>query len=211
MPATFKEALENALEVSGRSLRSVAIASGVSYEQLKNLKQGKSQRTNVDDARLVARAFGVTLDDFYEGRLTGDAQTLAVAGDVGAGAQIDLIDAYAKGNGKFHIECPPQISPHGHVAVHIKGDSMAPVYEEGGVLIYRRDAHDGVPSEAIGRICVCEDSNGHAWVKQIKPGSEPTLFHLLSINPAGTNLHDQRLKWAAPVRLYLPPDMVKRA
>ena len=210
MERTFKDALEQALTETQRSLMSVATAAGVSYEQLKSLRQGKAQRTNVDDAMKVAAAFGVTLDEFYKGQFSAQRPKIAVAGDVGAGARVDLIDAYAKGDGKFHIECPSQITANGHVAVQITGDSMAPVYEEGGILIYRRDAHDGVPSEAIGKICVCEDTDGRAWVKQVRHGSEPGVFNLLSINPAGDNLHGRGLRWAAPVRMYLPPDMVKR-
>ena len=54
-----------------------------------------------------------------------------------------------------------------------------------------------VPTEAIGRPCICEDANGMVWVKQVKIGTAAGLFNLLSINPAGTNRLDVALKWAA--------------
>jgi len=60
----FRDALLRALDTSGDSLRSVAEATGVSYEQLKKVKQGKSQSTNVDDAVLVANHFKLSLDEF---------------------------------------------------------------------------------------------------------------------------------------------------
>lgn len=210
MSATFKTALQRALEVTGKSLRSISTASGVSYEQLKALKQGRAQSTNVDDAMLVARAFGVTLDDFYLGRMTEESNHVAVAGRVGAGAEVMLQDDHAKGDGLYHVICPPQIGPRGIVAVEVVGDSMEPVYFEGDVLFYARQTMS-VPTEAIGRPCICEDAEGFVWVKQVKVGTAQGLFNLLSVNPTGSNRLDVRLVWAAPVLLHLPKAYVKRA
>lgn len=47
----------------------------------------------------------------------------------------------------------------------------------------------GVPTEAIGKVCVCEDEDGKAWVKQVKVGREDGTFSLLSINPETENMH----------------------
>ncbi|WP_041527566.1 LexA family transcriptional regulator [Paracoccus aminophilus] len=215
METTFKQALEQALNRTGRSLRSVAMAAGVSYEQLKSLQQGKAQKTNVDDAMRVAAAFGVTLDDFYLGKLSPiDHQTIAVAGHVGAGANVPLVDAYEKGDGLFHVAAPAQFTrngaPKGIVAVEVEGDSMAPMYQPGDVLFYTRHTHEGVPEEDIGRICVVEDDAGMVWVKQVKRGVEPGLFHLISLNTNSENMHNVRIKWAARVMLALPAEMVER-
>lgn len=212
---TFRDALVYALESTSRSMRSIAQLSGVSYEQLKNLKQGKAQTTNVDDARKVAEAFGVTLDEFFDGNLGGTGiPSIAVAGQVGAGASVPLIDAYQKGDGLFHVATPAQLLRHsggrGIVAVEVHGDSMAPMYQPGDVLFYSRCTHEGVPDEDIGRPCVVEDAAGHAWVKQVKRGDEPGLFHLISLNPAADTRHNQQIKWAARVRLALPADLVER-
>lgn len=209
MQATFKDALDQALAVTGRSLRSVAIASGVSYEQLKNLKQGKSLRTNVDDAMKVAAAFGVSLEQFYRGQYSPDAPTVAAAGKVGAGAKVDLVDAYEKGDGLYRVAVPEGMSPSGVVAVEVEGDSMSPVYAPGTVLFYSREVV-GVPSEAIGRICICEDESGNAWVKVVRVGREEGTFSLISLNPEAENMHGVRLKWAAPVKYSLPPEYVQR-
>lgn len=210
METTFRQALESALKASGRSLLNVAAASGVSYEQLKSLRQGKSQRTNVDDAIKVAVAFGVSLEDFYSGNLSLNDRQVAVAGRVGAGAEVMMYDDHAKGDGLYHVICPPLISPRGVVAVEVLGDSMEPVYFEGDVLFYARQTM-GVPTEAIGRPCICVDTEGFAWVKQVKIGTAQGLFNLLSINPTGSNRLDVSLAWAAPVLLHLPKALVTRA
>lgn len=182
MEKPFKEALDVALKVTKKSLRSVALSAGVSYDQLKSLMQGKSQTTNVDDGFKVAAAFGVSVEDFFAGNFSDLPTSVAVAGHVGAGAMVDLVDAYEKGDGLYHVACPPQISPRGIVAVEVQGDSMMPAYQPGSVLFYSREAL-GVPTEAIGKVCVCEDEDGKAWVKQVKVGREDGTFSLLSINP----------------------------
>jgi hypothetical protein len=48
------------------------------------------------------------------------------------------------------------------------------------------------------------------WVKQVKRGSEPGLFHLISLNPGAETMWDVRLKWAAPVRFYLPAEFARK-
>ena len=66
MAKTFRSALLDALEETGLPLSKVAAGSGVSYDQLKKLRQRPEASTNVDDARSVANFFGVTLDQFLQ-------------------------------------------------------------------------------------------------------------------------------------------------
>lgn len=209
MAITFSEALAGALQSSKTSLRKIAEKADVSYEQLKKVKQGKSSSTNVDDAQKVARAFGLTLDQFLSGDFSSNP-TIAIAGHVGAGAHVPVFDTYEKGDGP-QVECPPQLSPHGIVAVEIVGDSMEPIYSAGDLLFYTRHTDNGIPTEVIGHKCVCEDSNGMGWVKQVRTGSEPGLFNLISLNPSAENQHDVKLKWAARVRLHLSAELARRA
>lgn len=214
METTFKLALERALKETGRSLRSVAIAAGVSYEQLKSLQQGKAQKTNVDDAMKVAEAFGVTLHDLYAGRLSADfSLSIAVAGRVGAGAQVPLFDHTADG-GLYHVAAPTQLlrkgEPRNVTAVEVEGDSMSPMYQPGDILFFARHTYAGIPDEDIGRPCVVEDADGMAWVKQVKRGTDPGLFHLISLNPDAETRHNVRIKWAARVMMVLPAEMVER-
>jgi len=208
MPLTFKEALNGAMNASGLSMRKLAEKAEVSYEQLKKINQGKTQSTNAEDALRIAAALGIPLESFMAGNFEG-RPTIAIAGKVGAGAQVPVFDAYEKGGGP-QIECPPGLSPHGVVGVEIEGDSMEPVYSAGDLLIYTRNGHDAVLSDDIGHRCVCEDEDGMGWVKQIKPGDEPGKFHLISLNPGANNMWNIRLKWAARVRLHWPAELAKK-
>ncbi len=135
--------------------------------------------------------------------------TVSIVGKVGAGARVPVFEAYEPGAGP-HVVCPPGLDPQSVVAVEIEGDSMEPVYSAGDLLFYTRSASDGVPSEAIGRRCVCECEDGLGWVKQVKLGTAPGLFNLISINPQADNQHDVRLKWAAPVLLHWPKELARK-
>ena len=212
METSFRTALQHALEQTGRSLRSVAMSAGVSYEQLKNLRQGKAKSTNVDDAVKIAAAFGVQVEDFLSGNLTPDtSQSIAVAGRVGAGAKVQLEDPYPKGDGLYHVACPPQISPSGIVAVEVEGNSMEPAYEAGDILFYSRDVI-GVPSEAIGKRCIVEDADGMVWVKLLRrrDGQPEGLFDLISFHADTPPMYDMKVKWAAPVRMHLQHNLVAK-
>jgi len=210
MMVTFREALDTAINKTGRTPADIARHAGITYDKLRNLRQGKSRTTNVDDAMRVAAAFGVSLEDFYNGNLGGDDPKIAVAGRVGAGASVDLVDAYAKGEGLFHVTCPPQIQPTGVVAVEVVGDSMEPVYSEGDILFYTRSIQSGILAEDIGKKCVVADIDGRVWVKQVQRGSEEGRFHLISLNISAQNVWNAPIQWAARVRFHMPAEFVKK-
>lgn len=214
MEQTFKDAFARAIAATGRSIRSVATEAGVSYDKLKNLNQSKSQSTGVDDAMKVIAVFGVSAADFYSGNFAPrELATLPIAGRVGAGARVPLHDATEDG-GLYRIHVPPQLTrlgrPHQFAAVEVEGDSMLPMYQPGDLLFFTRATHEGAPTEAIGRPCIIEDVEGNAWVKLLRLGDEPGLYHLISLNPGAETLHNQRIKWAARVRVVLPADMIDR-
>ena len=136
---------------------------------------------------------------------------IAVVGKVGAGAEIQLSDPHPKGEGLYQIACPPQIGPHGIVAVEVEGNSMEPAYEEGDILFYSRDTL-GVPSEAIGRRCVVEDSNGMVWAKLLRrrDGQPEGLFDLISFHADTPPMYDAAIKWAAPIKMHLGKELITK-
>lgn len=78
MPMTFRDALLSRAGSPGQpTLKKVAEGAKVSYEQLKKLKQGKSQSTNADDAVKIAAWFGMTLNEFIDDHLAEDRAVVA--------------------------------------------------------------------------------------------------------------------------------------
>ncbi|MCG3267758.1 helix-turn-helix transcriptional regulator [Yoonia sp. I 8.24] len=64
MTKTFRDALVEMLEQTKMSVAELARVSGVSKDQLNKLRQRETAKTNVEDARKIAAAFGKTLDNF---------------------------------------------------------------------------------------------------------------------------------------------------
>lgn len=135
---------------------------------------------------------------------------VAVAGRVGAGAKVPLVDGFEKGDGLFHVARPDMLPAHGVVAVEVEGDSMAPMYQPGHVLFFSRRADTGVLDDDVGKPCVVEDQAGNAWVKLLKRGSKPGLWNLISLNPTAESVWDAHIKWAARVMLALPVELIER-
>lgn len=196
------------------SEQALAVQAGMSKDGIRNwrrrLESGdENAGANVSSVSKIATALDVSELWLLHG-IGGDivSPTIAIAGAVGAGAQVPVFDAYEKGDGP-QVECPPGLTPHGVVAVEVEGDSMEPVYSAGDLLFYTRNGHDSVPSDVIGHRCVCEDENGMGWVKQVKAGDEPGLFHLISLNPGANTMWNVRLNWAARVRLHWPAELAR--
>ena len=135
---------------------------------------------------------------------------VAVVGRVGAGASVPLVDAFEKGDGLYHVARPPQLPNNGVVAVEVEGDSMAPMYQPGHVLFFRRVADGGVLESDIGKPCIVEDAEHHAWVKLLKRGSAPGLWNLISLNPSAESAWDVSILWAARVLMALPGDLIEK-
>lgn len=188
----------------------VSEAAGLNKSAIRKMLDGQVTSPRHKTMASIANVLGVTTDQIItQAFSTEQLRGLAVAGRVGAGAKVELVDAYAKGDGIYRVVVPDGLGPHGLVAVEVEGDSMAPIYQPGTVLFYSREVV-GVPSEAIGRICVCEDIGGQGWVKVVRVGREEGTFSLISLNPEAENMHGVRLKWAAPVKYSLPPEYVQR-
>ena len=202
--------LERIIAEKGTNNRAVAEAAGLGHTAVRDIIIRKVRNPTFATLLKLAEVLRVDVAEIVgiERETKKPVERIAVAGKVGAGAKVPLSDPYPKGEGLYHVECPPQLSPHGVVAVEVEGDSMVPMYQPGHVLFFSRNSHEGVLSEDVGFPCVVECEDGNAWVKLVKRGDEPGLFHLISLNPTAETMHNQRIKWAARVKLALPAEFV---
>ncbi len=205
----FVRGLEKVMQNKGWRAAPLSEAAGLGTSFIRDLRRSKAQSPKLSNAIKLANVLGLSVEQIIAaGGNESFVDHIAIAGLVGAGEQVDLFDAYDKGDGP-KVSCPSGLSSHGIVAVQVRGDSMEPVYSDGDILFYSRPAHDAVPTEALGSKCVCEDGDGSAWVKMIKPGDSPSSFHLISLNPQSLNRFNVTLKWAAPVRLHWPKEFAQ--
>ncbi|BCW88014.1 hypothetical protein sos41_11520 [Alphaproteobacteria bacterium SO-S41] len=165
-----------------------------SYIQHENGTRGFKR----DRAEHYARRFGVSLEWLLTGKGTmkGKARirSIPLAGHVGAGAQVHIID----GPALEHIDVPYELGSDAE-AVEVRGDSMWPAIMEGEILIYDRIRHD--PSSLIGCKVIAKLTDGRMFVKLLGKRSKDGLWTLHSFN--GAPMDDVDLEWAAEVRIIM--------
>lgn len=205
----FVSGLKVAMEKLDLKASPLSLASGLSVSAIRDLFRYRSS-PKVSTAMAIASAIGLTVDEIIA--LGGGAALedgVAVVGKVGAGAKIPLVDAYAHGDGLYHVKRPAMLPRRGVAAVEVSGDSMSPMYQEGHVLFYKRHSEASVIEDDVGFPCVIEDESGMAWVKLLKRGSSEGLWNLVSLNPSAESAWDVKLRWAARVMLAVPADLVE--
>lgn len=153
----------------------------------------------------IADALDVEPSELFE-----PARRVAVVGRVGAGAQVDLCDAFERGDGLYHVVPPPDLPAKGIVAVEVEGDSMSPLIEDGDILFFTREFF-GIDERAVGHVAIVETVGDLALVKKVLPGREPGTFDLHSANDGHPPVYGVQLKWAAPMRRHLRKEDVTRA
>ncbi len=162
---------------------------------LSNWETGE-RRLKAGDMERIAVALGVSPADL----LPSDASSVPVVGYVGAG-QFVAFDDHAKGQGMDEIECPRGLDPKATVAVRVRGDSMAPLIQDGWLLFYSRTPEPDA-NAVLGKTCVVKiagenGAEGETMVRQVRRGFTPGRFNLVPMN--GAMAEDVALEWAAPV------------
>jgi transcriptional regulator with XRE-family HTH domain len=144
----------------------------------------------------MANLAGVTLSEFRYGE-SGAVREVSVAGYVGAGSRVYAIDDYPRGAGMEMVPAPEGGGGKPVVAVRVRGDSMLPMMKDGWLIFYHRDQM-GVPDDCLGKLCVVKVAeDGLVLVKDLRRGSRPGRFTLLSVN--ADPIENVSLEWAARV------------
>ncbi|WP_369822829.1 XRE family transcriptional regulator [Rhodovulum sp. MB263] len=201
------ERLKALIEDRGTNNRAVALAAGMGPTGVRDIISRKTRSPTYANLLKIADVLGVDVQEITGGHR--EQPSIAIAGKVGASARVPVFDTYEKGDGP-QVECPPGLSPHNIVAVEIEGDSMEPVYSAGDLLFYTRWSDGSVPSEAVGKRCVCECEEGLGWVKLVRQGRDHGTFDLHSFNDQTPTMYGVRLKWAAPIKLHWPAELARK-
>ena len=199
----MKLRLKPILRLRGISQQALADAIGVNKSFISDIANGK-KLPGTENLAAIADALDVDI-----GQLVESTRSVAVAGRVGAGAAVQLVDGYEKGDGLYHVACPDDLPSRNIVAVEVEGDSGEPLINHGDVLFFTRH-FVGIDENAIKRVAILETEEGRALVKKVMPGREPGTFDLVSINPTWPVEYGVRLKWAAPLRRPIAAEDVQR-
>jgi len=193
---------------------SLSKQAGLSDSAIRKMFEKPATSPRISSAINIAKQLDRTVEDIIavgEARATAERPTAAITGRVVAGAEVELwseLDAPM-------VKCPSELASPSVAAIEINGTDMEPVYSAGDLLFYapRPNAstlNAPIPDDAIGQRCLVLDEEDRAWVRQLKSGDEPGLFHLISLNPGANTMWNRRLKWAARIRLHWPAELAKK-
>jgi repressor LexA len=84
------------------------------------------------------------------------------------------------------------------VAVRVRGDSMAPVYRAGDIVIGRK-VYGADISAAINRDCIVLTESGDGFLKVLRKGSRKSEYALQPYNSGYDTIERVAIEWAAPV------------
>lgn len=108
---------------------------------------------------------------------------------------------------KTAVACPEQLIQIDVIALRVAGDAMEPILKD-GTIIFADPPHGRVESDAPGNLCICSDNTGADWIRVLRKGSAPGLYHMIGLTQNDESFWDVPAKKAARVRLALPPDLV---
>jgi len=185
------KALKRLRKNADLTLEELSEKAGISVSQLSRYESGERD-PSLAHLRALASVFDAPIAVLAE-----EQRQLPVIGYVGAGAEIHMIDDYAKGDGMDEIDAPPGVPPNA-IAVRVRGDSMLPAYHDGDHIIYDHPRSGRDIGHYVGRECVVRVADGRTFIKTLGRGSRDGLWALWSYNAAP--MHDMVLEWAARVR-----------
>lgn len=135
-------------------------------------------------------ALGVSISELVEGT-TPDYQTIPIIGAVAAG---ETWTAHGDSLGETEL----RVEGGEPVALEITGNSMAPVYRNGDLLIGAKRSGTSADN-LVGLDCIVLTDEGNRYVKFLTRGSVRGRFNLRSYNPAHKDVENVKLAWAAPI------------
>ena len=124
------------------------------------------------------------------------ANLVPVVGYAAGGDEWLPVDDYARGDGMQPVEL--SLGDADPIAIMVRGDSMAPVYRDGDILVCSRQRGSDL-SSALNRDCVVKTVDGRCYIKFLLRGDKRGRFRLRSYNVSYPDVEDEVLDWAAPV------------
>lgn len=182
--------LEQARRARGfKTAKDAAEYFGWNYETYAQHENGTRGLTRAVER--YAKAYRVDASWILFGTGQGPSEGVPLKGYIGAGQVVQPLDDIDDET----VEAPADQKP-GTVAAIVKGDSMLPAFREGWIVYWSRQLP---PHEMINQLCVVQLENGEIYIKVLRPGSQPGLWTLQSVNATVRDIEDQVVSWVAPI------------
>jgi transcriptional regulator with XRE-family HTH domain len=142
----------------------------------------------------IAALAGMSVSEFFHSNEA--PRLIPIVGEISAGEEFVPTDYSPPGTHPDHVRL--SLGEERQIALRVRGDSMAPAYRDGDVIIGVQ-LRGSAMQNAIGRDCLVKTAAGAGYLKVVRPGSKKGVFRLRSYNPLYADIDDVALEWAAPV------------
>jgi transcriptional regulator with XRE-family HTH domain len=183
----------------------LAKRAGTSQPQIWRLEKSE-RKLSKEWAERLAPHLGVTPQELMFGEIQEDSD-VEIVGLVGADTEGQRV--YGAGHGQLGwVERIPGANDN-TVAVIVRGNSMRPYAEDGGIIYYD-DRRDPPSNDMLGEVLIIGLDDDRVLLKRmLRPTTgKAGHFDLESFN--GDQMPDQRVLWAAYVAAVIPPRQAKK-
>lgn len=144
----------------------------------------------IDSVIALCEALGVSVSELIDGGRQS-FQRIPVIGTISAG---EGWTASSDELGDLEL----RVDGGEPVALEVSGDSMAPVYRRGDLLIGAKRSGASADN-LLGLDCIVLTEDGNRYVKYLARGAIRGRFNLRSYNPSHGDIENVKLAWAAPI------------
>jgi phage repressor protein C with HTH and peptisase S24 domain len=183
-----------------KSAREAAIKNRWKPSTYASHENGQIPEVPRDAAIIYARAFKVSPSWILtgEGRLAAQ-NMVRVMGRIGGGAKIDPEYEQVPEGGLEEIELPMPVGPDA-IAFEVSGQSMAPRYDAGTIIVCTSDSKD--PEQFIGAEVAVRTTTGARYLKKLRATSRKGVFTLESFN--AEPIENVKIAWLGEILWIVP-------
>lgn len=191
-----------------RGWTQAALAARLSTTQDSVSRWLREEREPSGPAKQLIRELAVEIGIISDERAAEAATRnfVKVMGEIGAGALVEPDEEQVPADGIEQVELPYPIDDD-VIGFRVKGDSMAPTYEDKAIIIVQREqpsATDSMIGLAAAVTIYGPEGKRQRYLKRIRFGGRPHTFNLESINDRSPMIRNARIIWASPVRMIIP-------
>lgn len=199
-PEDILARIDRRLDAVGLSASAASEKAGLSKDAIRNIRRGLSRGGKVETLQKLAPVLDTTLA-FLLGHDPDPSvpqppapNTVPLVGYVSAGA------AHFVPSGQLGRVARPEWATDRTVAVEVRGESLGPLFDRW--LAYYDDVRTPVTTDLIARLCVVWLADGRVLVKQLRRGTKPGRFDLISQNEKP--MKNEAVDAAARVKQLVP-------
>ena len=185
----WRDRLLTIIETRNLNMKRLSLDAGMGETAIRDmLKRDRDPRR--ETMNKVAHALGMTASELFD----GEEPTYQVISIIGAASAGDGWEPFDDRLGRIKLK----VDGGEPVAIEVRGDSMAPVYRDGDLIIGAKRSGSAADN-LIGQDYIVKTDDGCRYIKFLARGLTRGRFNLKSYSPAREDIENVKIEWAAPI------------